>query len=238
VKHLPLIGPATVMAIWLGLFATPSSVVAGEKLFLTGIEGGKSDNFYTFLGLVAPLGDNNLGDGWVQKYWLDYLGYTYNTDQRITAKAVGVEAMLGYQTSGPTFWAGVFTGLRYNNTSLEPDDPGNETNGEHIWLKTQFEGGTNLAENWKTTGIASYTFGAKSYWLRTRLKYSLSKDLFTGPEAVLMGDPNYQAWQLGWFVTGFEPLPGLKLGVKASARITEGTDDVDGLVGIELVKVF
>jgi len=227
---------AVVVAIWIALISAPSGVLAADKLFLTGIEGSKSDNFYTFVGLVAPIGDNSLGDGWVQKYWLDYLGYTYNTDQRITAKAVGVEAMLGYQTSGPTFWAGVFTGLRYNNTSLEPDDPGNETSGEHIWLKTQFEGGMDLAENWKTTGIASYTFGAKSYWLRTRLKYSLSKDLFTGPEVAVMGDPNYQAWQLGWFVTGFEPSPGFFIGVKGSARF-EGSD-VNGLVGIELVKIF
>ena len=53
-----------------------------------------------------------------------------------------------------------------------------------------------------------------------------------------MGDPSYRAWQFGWVVTGFKPLPGFTMGVKASARITEGVDDVYGLVGIELVKIF
>jgi len=238
VKHLQLIGPAALIAIWLGLLATAPGAWAGEKLFLTGAEVGTSDNYYTFLGLLAPLGDNHLGDGLVQKYWVDFLGYSYDTNQTITAQAVGVEAMLGYQMSSSSAWGGIFAGARYNNTSLSPDDPGNDTRGQHVWAKGQVEGGMDLAESLKVSGIASYTFGADSFWMRTRLLYRLNQDLSTGPEAIHMGDPNYRAWQFGWVVTGFEPLPGLKLGVKASARITEGADDVDGLVGIELVKVF
>ncbi len=235
-KHL--LCQAIVIALLTGLFSSPTGALAGEKLFFTGAEGVTGDNYYTFMGMVAPLGDDNLGNGWVQRYWVDFLGYSYYTNQRIEAQAVGVEGMLGYKKSGPSAWGGLYVGLRYNNTWLEPDDPGNETSGEHIWLKSQLEGGMDLAEKWKLSGIASYTFGADSFWVRTRLLYRLNQDLSTGPEAIHMGDPNYRAWQFGWVVTGFEPLPGLKLGVKASARITEGTDDVDGLVGIELVKIF
>ena len=95
----------------------------------------------------------------------------------------------------------------------------------------------DLAEKWKLSGIASYTFGADSFWVRTRLLYRLNQYLSTGPEAIHMGDPSYRAWQFGWVVTGFELLPDVRVGVKAGARITEGAD-VEGLVGIELVKIF
>jgi len=237
-KHLQLICPVALIAIWIGLFSTPSTVLAGEKLFLTGAEGGTSDSYYTFIGLVAPIGNSNLGDGLVQKYWVDFLGYSYDTNQMIVAQAVGVEAMLGYQMSGSSTRGGIFAGARYNSTSLSPDDPGNNTRGDHVWAKGQLEGEMDLAESLKVSGIASYTFGADSFWMRTRFLYRLNQNLSTGPEAIHMGDPNYRAWQFGWVVTGFEPLPGFKLGLKASARITEGTDDVDGLAGVEIVKVF
>ncbi len=107
-----------------------------------------------------------------------------------------------------------------------------------MWAKGQVEGEIDLAESLKVSGIASYTFGADSFWMRTRLLYRLNQDLATGPEAIHMGDPNYRAWQYGWVVTGFEPVPGYNLGVKASVRITEGSNDVAGLVGIELMKLF
>lgn len=107
-----------------------------------------------------------------------------------------------------------------------------------MWAKGQVEGEINLAKPLKVSGIASYTFGADSFWMRTRLLYRLNQDLATGPEAIHMGDPNYRAWQYGWVVTGFEPVPGYNLGVKASVRITEGSNDVAGLVGIELMKLF
>jgi len=219
------------------LFAAPPGALAGEKIFLTGAEGGSGNTYYTFLGLVAPLLDNNLGDGLVHRYWVDFLGYSYESNQEIDAQALGVEGALGYQTSGQSAWGGVYAGVRYNNTWLSPDDLGNKIRGEHVWLKTQLEGGVDLAETWKLGGIASYIFEAESYWMRTRLLHRLDQGLSIGPEAVFMGDNSYRAWQLGWVVTGFEPAPKVTIGVKVGVKITEGAD-VDGLVGIEVVNLF
>ena len=219
------------------LFSAAPGALAGEKLFLTGAEGGSGDNYYTFIGLVAPLLDNNLGDGLVQRYWADFFGYRYDSNQMIEAQTFGVEGMLGYQMSSASAWGGIYAGVRYNDTRLSPDDPGNDTRGEHVWGKGQLEGGMDLAESWKVSGIASYTLGADSFWMRTRLLYRFNEGLSTGPEAIHMGDPSYRAWQFGWVVTGFEPWPKTTIGIKAGARITEGAD-VDGLVGVELVKIF
>lgn len=238
-KNSRLLCKAILMALIFTLFAAPSGALAGEKLFLAGAEGGAGDteNYYTYVGLVAPLFGEHLGNGLVQRYWIDFLGYSYETFQEIDAQAVGLEGALGYQTSGQAGWAAVYAGLRYNNTSLSPDDPGNRNRGEHVWVKSQLEGELNLAETWKLGGIASYTFSAESYWLRARLLHRLDQSLSTGPEAVFMGDPNYRAWQFGWVVTGFEPVPEVVVGVKIGVRITEGAG-VDGLVGLELAKLF
>ena len=230
---------STLLALSLLLSVISTSALAGEKLFITGAEGGAGDteNYYTYAGLIAPVFGDKLGNGLVQRYWIDFFGYSYDTNQTIDAQAFGLEGALGYQTSGSAGWAGAYAGLRYNNTSLSPDDPGNRNDGQKVWVKSQLEGQLNLADTWTLGGIASYTFGADAYWMRTRLLYQLKQGLSTGPEAVYMGDPNYRAWQFSWVVTGFKPAPKVEIGIKAGARITEHAG-VNGLIGVELVKFF
>ena len=218
-------------------FATTAG--AGEKLLITGAEGGAGDteNFYTFAGLIMPVFGEKLGNGLVQRYWVDILGYSYDTNQEIDALGFGLEGALGYQTSSSKGWAGAYLGLRYNNLSTSPDDPGNDNDNEHVWLKTQLEGQWNFAEAWKLTGIASYLFAADSYWMRTQLLHDLNMGLTTGPEVVFMGDPNYRALQLGWVVSGFKPTPTTNVGVRVGVRLTEGAG-ANGLIGVELLKMF
>ncbi len=230
---------SALLALILILPSISSNALAGEKIFITGIEGGAGDseNYYTYAGLIAPLFGEHLGNGLVQRYWIDFFGYSYDTNRTIDAQAIGLEGALGYQTSGPAGWAGAYLGLRFNNTSLSPDDPGNRNDGGHVWPKGQLEGQWNFADTWTLGGIASYTFTADGYWMRARLLHQLKQGLSTGPEAVFMGDPNYRAWQFGWVVTGFKPAPKVEIGVKVGVRITENAG-VNGLIGLELVKLF
>lgn len=238
-KHSHRLSKAILIALILILSAAPPGALAGDKLVLAGAEGGAGDteNYYTYVGLVAPLTGDHLGNGFVQRYWVDFLGYSYETNRQIDAQAVGLEAALGYQESGKAGWGAAYLGLRYNNTNLSPDDPANRTEGEHLWVKTQLEGELKLAETWKLGGIASYIFSAESFWLRTRLLHPLEQGLSTGPEVVFMGDPNYRAWQFGWVVTGFKPWQDVEIGLKAGVRITDGSA-VNGLIGIELARMF
>ena len=64
---------------FLGMLAglvTPISASANEWLGLTGVELGANHNTYAFAGAIAPLTSNTvLGQGWVQRYWLDWLEY-------------------------------------------------------------------------------------------------------------------------------------------------------------------
>jgi len=221
------------------LSVTPPSAKAGEILALAGAEGGAGDteNYYTYAGLVAPLFGDHLGNGLVQRYWADFLGYSYDSLQEIDAQGVGLEGALGYQISGKAGWAALYAGLRYNNVWLSPEDPFNRNQGENWWVKTQLEGELNLAERWKLGGIANYIFKAEAYWLRARLLRGLEGGLSTGPELIHMGDPFYKAWQVGWALTGFKPWEKSELGFKVGVRVTEGAG-VNGLIGLEFAHLF
>ena len=50
---------------------------AADRLALAGAEYG-DDNAYFYAGLLVPFTDSDLGNGFVQRYWLDWLQYEYN----------------------------------------------------------------------------------------------------------------------------------------------------------------
>jgi hypothetical protein len=230
---------ALLLGLSFGTLIIARHASAEEKLLISGAEGGGGSayNYYVYTGLVAPILGNNLGNGFVQRYWVDVLGYKYEANTQIDANAVGLEAALGYQKAFSRGWGALYLGGRYANTWLSPYDPGNRNGGGHVWLKVQAEGETDLSQTWKVNGIASYIFSVSDYWVRGRLLYRLNNGLYTGPEAITQGDPSYKAWQFGWVLNGFEPFPKAKLGIKAGVRITEKVGP-DGYVGIELTKLF
>jgi hypothetical protein len=230
---------ALMLGIFFGILIMARHASAGEKLLIGGAEGGGGSayNYYAYTGLIAPLLGSDLGNGFVQRYWVDVLGYRYEANSQVDANALGVEAALGYQKKFPSGWGALYFGGRYANTWLSPYDPGNRNGGGHVWAKVQAEAETDLTQSWKVNGIASYIFLASDYWVRGRLMHRLNNGLYTGPEAIIQGDPSYKAWQFGWVLTGFEPFPKSNLGVKAGVRITERVGP-DGYVGVELTKAF
>jgi hypothetical protein len=213
---------------------------AKDLLLLTGAEGGtgKSYNYYSYVGVVAPLMGQNFGNGFLQKYWVDLLGYDYPSGiKTIDASSVGVEAALGYQVEWQGGWANAYVGARYANTWLSPDNPDSKTRGSQVRAKLQAEAEQTFFTDWKLNTIGSYILESDSYWARVRGLGRVYKEVFTGPELVVQGDPDYRAWQIGWVITGFEVLPKGFLGVKAGARITEHAD-TGGYAGIEFSKLF
>lgn len=221
---------------------TPRPAQAGDILILSGAEGGaggnKSYNYYTFAAVVAPLFSKNLGNGFVQKYWIDVLGYDYpSNNQNIDVAAVGLEGALGYQISGQNGWAAAYAGVRNSNTWLSPDDPGSTVRGSLVRAKFQAEGEIKLSSDWKANANGSYILASDSYWTRGRGLYRIYNEVYTGPELIVQGDPSYRAWQVGWVFTGFEPVPKGGLGIKAGVRKTEHAE-TGGYFGVEFSKLF
>ena len=185
---------AAVVALW----SMPAW--AQEGIVLSGVEASR-DNQYAYLGVVMPLSGQRLGQGFVQRYWLDYTGYSYEKQpQTIDSAVTAVEAALGYQQSNANSWWAGYLGAHYSDTRLSPNDPDNTNQGRQWHARLQLEGETDVAAGWRGNGIASYLIGDFNYWARLRLQTTLGNQLHIGPELVVQGDSYYDAYELGVFV--------------------------------------
>jgi len=201
--------------------AAIASASAQSGIALAGMEVSRDDQ-YAYLGAVIPLPGQRTGNGFVQRYWIDYIAYRYEQSalQDIDAKVVGGEAALGFQKAESGSWWGAYLGARYANTRLSPDDPGNDDRGARWRAKLQIEGETQLAGNWRINGILSHQIGNDDYWARVRLQTTLTNKWHVGPEFVSQGDSNYSAQKLGAYI-GNIWLGGSALTLKAGVNNPE-----------------
>jgi hypothetical protein len=219
------------------LLATGLQSRADGRLVLAGAEYG-GDNGYYYAGVLAPFPGSNLGNGWVQRYWVDWLRYEYDDGNRtITAKAPGAAVALGYARSAVPGSFSVCAGPVYRHTDLSPDDRNSDLRGAQWGMNLSLQGDRHLDEHWRANGIASYTTGTASYWTRGRLTRMVDSRHELGVEAIFHGNDDYTAWQTGLVVLGFQPAPRTSLGFKAGARKTSG-EDLSGYIGIELARDF
>jgi hypothetical protein len=221
------------------LLAIASGAVSAESLFLAGGEMSK-DGDYVYAAALLPFPGSTLGNGFVHRYWAEWLRYEYlggPANQSIEAKAPGFEVALGYQKANPTGYFGLYAGGFYRDTELEPDDPSSKARGSHLRLRLQIEGEQRFQDTWVVNGIASYVLGQEGYWVRGRVLRKVSGPVLAGIEGVTQGDPDYQGNQVGLVVTGFEPLPRLNLGFKAGVKKIEGRSS-NAYFGIELARTF
>lgn len=199
------------------LSAGVASAWAQEGVILTGVTTSR-DNQYAYLGTVLPIFGQHLGQGWVQRYWLDYVAYPYEKlpSLNIDTEVTGVEAALGYQQSSANSWWGAYMGARYANTRLSPVDLGNENRGGKLRLKLQAEGETELGAGWRINGNASHLVGDPNYWVRLRVQTMLKNQWHIGPELIVQGDSNYSAYKVGAF------LGNIKIGKSSALMLIAG----------------
>jgi Cellulose biosynthesis protein BcsS len=210
--------------------------IAEDRLALGGFEYSGAGS-YAYAGVIMPITKQPSDSRFVQKYWLDWLTYSYDKNgQSIDAKAAGLEAALGYQISGHQGWGGLYIGGLVRNTELSPDDMGNGARGTKLRLKLQADGELT-PEHWRLAGIASYIVGQNAFWLRARVLHDLRGHLWTGPELIYQGDPTYRRTQVGWVIEGFKIAGGVTLGIKAGASKNAG-ESTEAYMGLEIARWF
>jgi hypothetical protein len=231
-------GARTARRIAAFLLAIASTCASADGLFLAGGEMSK-DGDYAYAAALLPFPGSTLGNGFVHRYWAEWLRYEYigGANQSIEAKAPGAEIALGYQKGGPTGYFGMYAGAFWRDTELTPDDPTSKARGSHLRLRLQVEGESRFQEAWVVNGIAAYVMGQDAYWMRARLLRRVSGPIHVGIEGVTQGDPDYEGQQVGLVVTGFEPAPRFNLGFKLGVKKIEGRSS-NGYVGIELARSF
>lgn len=221
---------ATVLAAALSSSAVAT---AQERLVLFGGEIADAA-YYSYFGTVLPFGTRANGRGWFQRYWVDAFGYEYEGGPgRVQADVYGLEAAVGYGGSSERGWWSTSLGLRYTDTSLDPDDLGASARGSQLGGKIQVEADGRIAEAWRLGGIASYSNEQNGYWARARLMHGADPSRAFGIEALASGNDEADATAIG-LVKTFRPGAGSKwtIGLRAGYRFQ---DDADGAYGgIEL----
>jgi hypothetical protein len=219
--------PVAVAALTAGLLA-PVASIAAERLLLAGAEVSEAA-YYSYVGSVLPLGAQDAGRGWFQRYWLDRYGYEYDgAPGRVEADAFGAEAALGYGGSSEAGWWGVSLGVRYTDTDLSPDDPSATGRGSQFGGKVQLDGEGTIATAWRLGGIASYSNEQNAYWGRARVTRILDPTRAFGLEALANGNDEADATAAGLFFTFRPAAARFSLGLKAGYRFQ---DDADGAYG-------
>lgn len=220
------------------LLAMNAPAWAQDRIALAGVEASR-DNRYAYMGTVLPLPGSRLGQGYVQRYWLDYVAYRYEKTPQleIDTRMTAVEAALGYQQSGASGWWGAYLGARHASTRLRPDDPDNDDRGRRLRAKLQLEGETGIAAGWRINGIASHLVGDANYWARVRLQTQLRNRWHVGPEVIAQGDSNYSAYKVGAFVGNIGLGPSAALTLKAGVSKPED-DPASAYLGAEFYIPF
>ena len=219
-----------------------SGALADGRLLLAGTELRPEGERYAYLGAIMPLpGDNALGRGWVQRYWVDAVRYSYEVSnpalygvdrQRIRGSVTGLEAAVGYMFQAGDLGVAGYAGVRHADTTLSPDDPGSRIRGAKLWPKFQLEVNKPLASRWRSENIASYVVGLDGYWLRSRLMHTTHLGHDAGPELVLVGDRDFRALKLGMTYGGIRPTPDLSVSFRGGIHLQ--TEATGPYVGVDL----
>ena len=223
------------LAILVGL--GQGQVQARDWLGMTGSEFS-SDNAYVYAGVLAPIADTGFGDGWVQRYWVDWLYYEYDSgSETIEAKAPGASAAVGYTVSGSASRLTGYLGLGFRDTDLSPDDRSNNARGSQLGAVVQLDGETKLAGNWRGAALVSYASADSGYWSRLRLTRHSGWVMNPGVEFVMQGNDEYDGWQAGIVGLDMKVGAGVSLGLKAGVRKTSG-EDAGAYAGFEASRMW
>ncbi len=209
-----------------------SPALAADALVLAGAEVARSAG-YAYLGYLAPLPGSALGSGWVHREWLDALQYSYDSGERITARSPGISVAIGYQGhDASAAWAG-YLGVRFADTRLSPDDPGNVNRGARTRAQAQLEYRVPRAvAGAEFDGLAQWEFGSQSWYARMRLN-----GWRFGPELVFKGSPDYHAVQVGLTTRLYGNQAGDALTLKGGVMRQSG-DSTGPYLGLEWVRGF
>jgi hypothetical protein len=157
--------------------------------------------------------------------------YNYSSDDgHITADVGYGGGWLGYQFITTNNSLMVYAGADYQDTSLNHNDPTNETRGPKWGFSTEaeFENIGNGPLYYDIDGF--YSTGWNTYWARGRVGYrSHNGKWIIGPEVTALGDISFDNQRVGGFVNF--PLglsQALQFNVALGAGISFGGGDDNG----------
>jgi hypothetical protein len=96
---------------------------------------------------------------------------------------------------------------------LSPGIP-SRTAGAQTGGRYELDLDQRLCSAWRLDGIGSFVTGTKDYWARGQALYALGGGVSAGPEAIWMGNPDYDADRFGVTLVGIPVYKSVKAGLE------------------------
>jgi hypothetical protein len=221
--------------LYFSFFLLVSSHAFATDLILSGADTSKNSSYY-YLGYITPLEGSELGKGFVNRFWLDYISYDYASGSNtVQASAPGISYSIGFQKTLDKLSFGAFLGAEIRRTELSPIDYSNEAEGTKINPLISVEAQNKFSSFSVINFNASLKPNNMGYWTRVSLGFG---DKFkTGPEVSIQGDSTYQTNKYGWFISGIDIGNQISIGGKLGMTKTDNTSYLP-YIGLNLGKSF
>ena len=185
------------------LLSTLAAPSMAESVWVGGASGADT-TLVAYMGRVAPLPGQRLGDGWSYSVFADHVEYEYDQGSTtIDARASSVRLGLSRETpvAGGTLAYGL--GVQARNTRLSPDDISNDNRGSHVRAVADLQWRSSEQADWRNGFYGQYAFVARSDYSKLFVGRRLGNDVAIGPQFWTGGDPSYRVYGAGLALEGW-----------------------------------
>jgi len=188
------------------------------------------DSQYAYSGIIVALNGDMGKDG----YYFRAYGSVDDFDRNPgDGRQWQGDIALGYMFSRSHIDYEIYAGVDYQNVRLKPDDPTAQVRGTEWGFKigAGIETEKELPYYYSLEGNYSTSFN--SYWARARMGLHRGRFVF-GPEAIVVGDEDFDAQRVGGFVKFDVSLPTFRpveVTLSAGHQFVSGSNNNNGGTG-------
>ncbi len=189
------------------LMLSGGAAKAEQDLLIGGSQYSRTSS-YSYLGLIKPVADGQLGRGWFVSAIGSWLTYEYdinvnNQADTLKAKAPGIDFGLGYGWQGDNHYLQLSAAAGYRDYRLSPDVPGEEPDGSTLSLTPQLQVGYQFSPRFDIGLLSNWSIGPQSQFNRLRMGFRPSRVWHVGLEGIFQDGKNYRIKQYGLFATRY-----------------------------------
>ena len=197
------------------VFGSVGTVNAADMGGGTVVFGGvdaRERAYYPYIGIIRNFSGDIISSGFMGRLVGFNTHYKYSTNTvsggAVDGEAESLEALVGYQKVTESYALRGYVGLDYEHHHLSPDNTFDSNRGTHYGVKVRGEFETDFAAQDYVGLVATYGSARERYWARARAGRDIG-GYVVGPEALLMGDREYDEQRIGAFLIFRNILPAL-----------------------------
>jgi len=185
-----------------------------------------TDSRYWYQGIIVALNGDMGKDGYFVRAYGSRDDFDRNPGDGRQWQA---DFALGYMFSRNKIDYEIYAGVDYQNVRLSPDDPTAEVRGTEWGFKVGAGIETDKELPYYFSLEGQYSTAFDSYWARARVGLHRGRFIF-GPEAIVVGDDDFDAQRLGGFVRFDVQLPAwrpVEVTLSAGHQFVSGNDNAN-----------